>query len=288
MILSPTFWPSSVAVLAYALAALWPARSEDAAAPSPQQARGAQAVRAALWLGWLAQGAAIALDVLSLDSPLPGARFGFAPALSVTAWLVLAVYAIESRRLGLPGLRRSLAWLALAAVVLAWRFPGQAYANAGSAWAPLHWLTGFASYGLIGAALLHAALLQHAERRLRAGSGTASGQIPSQVRPKGQALGMPLLRLESLTLRFVAAGFVMLSLTLLLGATFAPWRWDHKTVFSVLSWSVFAVLLVGRARFGWRGRQAIRWLMAGSTLLLLAYVGSRFVLEVILHRPVVA
>lgn len=166
-------------------------------------------------------------------------------------------------------------------------FPGQAHATAGSAWAPLHWLTGFASYGLIGAALLHAALLRHAERRLRAGTGS-SGQIPSPARPKGQALGMPLLRLESLTLRFVAAGFVMLSLTLVLGAAFAPWRWDHKTVFSVLSWAVFAVLLTGRARFGWRGQQAIRWLVAGSTLLLLAYVGSRFVLEIILHRPVVA
>ncbi|MBT9610023.1 cytochrome c biogenesis protein CcsA [Aquabacterium sp.] len=281
MILSPTFWPSGVAVAAYALATLWPARSADTGNVD-------QAVRGALLLGWLAQGVAIALDVLSLDSPLPGARFGFAPALSVTAWLVLAVYAIESRRLGLPGLRRSLALLCIGAVVLAWRFPGQAYANAGSAWAPLHWLTGFASYGLIGAALLHAALLQHAERRLRAGSGTASGQIPSGVRPKGQALGMPLLRLESLTLRFVGAGFAMLSLTLLLGVAFAPWRWDHKTVFSVLSWGVFATLLVGRARFGWRGQQAIRWLVAGSTLLLLAYVGSRFVLEVILHRPVVA
>ena len=56
------------------------------------------------------------------------------------------------------------------------------------------------------------------------------------------------------------------------------WRW------SVLSWVVFATLLVGRVRFGWRGRLAIRWLVAGSALLLLAYVGSRFVLEVILHR----
>lgn len=288
MILSPTFWPSGVAVLAYALATVWPLRAADASASAPPSTpEGEGLVRKALLLGWLAQGAAIALDALSLDSPLPGARFGFAPALSVTAWLVLAVYAIESRRLALPSVRRSLSLLALGTVVLAWLFPGQAHATAGSAWAPLHWLTGFASYGLIGAALLHAALLRHAERRLRAGTGS-SGQIPSPARPKGQALGMPLLRLESLTLRFVAAGFVMLSLTLVLGAAFAPWRWDHKTVFSVLSWAVFAVLLTGRARFGWRGQQAIRWLMAGSTLLLLAYVGSRFVLEIILHRPVVA
>jgi len=84
----------------------------------------------------------------------------------------------------------------------------------------------------------------------------------------------------------VAAGFAMLSLTLLLGAAFtSPWKWDHKTIFSILSWLVFATLLIGRARFGWRGRQAIRWLIAGSLLLLLAYVGSRFVLEILLHRP---
>ena len=61
-------------------------------------------------------------------------------------------------------------------------------------------------------------------------------------------------------------------------------KWDHKATFSVLSWLTFAVLLVGRARFGWRGRRATRVLYAGSGLLLLAYVGSRFVLEVILGR----
>mgnify|MGYP002132920665 CR=1 FL=1 len=114
----------------------------------------------------------------------------------------------------------TLALLAAATVVLAWVFPGRAYtASQVGDWAPLHWVTGFASYGLIGAALLHAALLTHAERRLR--SGTAgSGQIPTPNRPAGQALGMPLLRLESLTLKFVAAGFAMLTLTLLLGAAF--------------------------------------------------------------------
>ena len=55
-------------------------------------------------------------------------------------------------------------------------------------------------------------------------------------------------------------------------------------MFSVLSWLTFAVLLIGRARFGWRGRQAVRVLYLGSGLLLLAYVGSRFVLEVVLGR----
>jgi len=61
-------------------------------------------------------------------------------------------------------------------------------------------------------------------------------------------------------------------------------KWDHKTAFSVLSWLTFAVLLLGRARFGWRGRKAVRVLYIGAGLLLLAYVGSRFVLEVVLGR----
>jgi ABC-type uncharacterized transport system permease subunit len=63
-------------------------------------------------------------------------------------------------------------------------------------------------------------------------------------------------------------------------------KWDHKIIFSTLSWFAFAVLLVGRAKFGWRGRTAVRVLYIGSGLLLLAYVGSRFVLEVVLGRGI--
>jgi ABC-type uncharacterized transport system permease subunit len=102
--------------------------------------------------------------------------------------------------------------------------------------------------------------------------------------------GLPLLTLERLTFRFATAGFVLLSATLLAGVFFSEvlygraWRWDHKTVFSVLSWAAFALLLLGRARFGWRGRKAVRVIYVGSLLLLLAYVGSRFVLEVLLRR----
>ena len=101
---------------------------------------------------------------------------------------------------------------------------------------------------------------------------------------------MALLTLERLTCRFVTAGFGLLSAALLAGWLFSDmlygraWRWDHKAVFSFLSWLVFAALLLGRARFGWRGRNAVRILYAGSALLMLAYVGSRFVLEVILGR----
>jgi ABC-type uncharacterized transport system permease subunit len=103
---------------------------------------------------------------------------------------------------------------------------------------------------------------------------------------------VPLMTLERLTFRFVEAGFVLLSATLLVGWLFAETlygprmtgMWNHKTIFSVLSWLVFAGLLIGRARLGWRGRKAVRVLYLGSGLLLLGYAGSRFVLEVILKR----
>jgi ABC-type uncharacterized transport system permease subunit len=254
--------PSLVALVAYAGAVLLPERF-------------ATALRVALLAGWVAQGVAIGVDISGIGSEVVVARFGFAPALSMTVWLVLAVYLVESRFVPLPGVRRTLALLGVIVVGLAWSFPGELRPHVASRWAPLHWALGIASYGLFGAAVLHAAMLGRAERQMRS---TAIG-------PVGTHKGMPLLQLERMTFRFVGAGFVVLSSALALGVWFAnPWRWDHKTVFSMLGWLVFAGLLAGRRVFGWRGPAATRWLYAGAALLLLAYVGSRFVLEVLLHR----
>lgn len=258
--------PTLVALLAYAATAVLDQRH-------------AALLRAALLLGWLAHAFAIFVDTAGVGMAESGARFGFAPVLSVTAWMVLAVYGVESRFVPLPGARRMLAALAMLALLLAWAFPGEFIAPTLSRWAPLHWVMGIASYGLFGVAVLHAVMLNRAERQLRPRPG-----MPPQ--PPG---GVPLLRLERLTFRFVGAGFVVLSAALLLGAWVAnPWRWDHKTVFSMLGWVVFAALLLGRQVFGWRGPLATRWLYAGVGLLLLAYVGSRFVLEVLLQRPLSA
>jgi ABC-type uncharacterized transport system permease subunit len=90
----------------------------------------------------------------------------------------------------------------------------------------------------------------------------------------------------------VTAGFILLTATLTAGWLFgdslygkeAAWRWDHKTIFSMMAWLTFAVLLIARSRFGWRGRKAVRVLYMGTSLLMLGYAGSRFVLEVILGR----
>jgi ABC-type uncharacterized transport system permease subunit len=100
----------------------------------------------------------------------------------------------------------------------------------------------------------------------------------------------PLLTLENYLFRLITAGFVLLTITLASGIVFSeqlfgkPVTFNHKNVLSVAGWCVFAVLLMGRWRYGWRGRTALKWILGGTLLLVLGYLGSKFVLEVILHR----
>ena len=257
--------PASVAftvaaAAAYAVPAAGASRLSEAAA------------RTALVIAWVLHAGALGTALLG-EAP----RFGFAPALSVTAWLVATVYAVERQMFPQLRARWALAGLGAAAVLLALAFPGTPLHVTASPWLPLHWALGVAAYGLFAAAVVHAWLMQRTEHTMRMGEEPQAG--------------VPLLTLERLTFRFATAGFVLLSATLLAGVFFSEvlygraWRWEHKSVFSVLAWAVFALLLLGRARFGWRGRKAVRVIYAGSALLLLAYVGSRFVLEVVLRRP---
>lgn len=237
---------------------------------------GEQRVRQALTLAWALHGISLVFAFTG-DTP----RFGFGPVVSVTAWLVLTVYGLEQQWYPQLQSHWALAVLGAAAVWVSLLFPGAVHATRGTPWLPLHWALGMASYGLFAAAAVHSWLLHRTDRKIRLAADTD---------------GLPVLTLERLIFRFVAIGFALLTATLVLGLFFADAlygqgagaraaRWDHKTVFSVASWVAFAILLIGRHFFGWRGKRAARILYAGSALLLLAYVGSRFVLEVLLGRP---
>jgi len=206
----------------------------------------------------------------------PEPRLGFAVAISITVWLATTVYAVEVWLLPELRVHWALALLGAAAVLLAWWFPGKPHASLSTFLAPMHSALGFASYALLGMAALHGWQMQRAERAMRHARPT-SGDLP-------------LLALERLTFRFLHLGFALLSATLVVGIGFSEslfgvaWRADHKTVLSVLGWLVFAALIVGRAWLGWRGKVAMRLLYGGFTLLLLGYIGSRFVIEVLLQR----
>ncbi len=98
----------------------------------------------------------------------------------------------------------------------------------------------------------------------------------------------PLTLTETLLFRLIGAGFVLLTLTLLSGILFVDNLFGqhlvHKTVLSIVAWLVFGTLLWGRWRHGWRGSRAVNLTLTGMVILLLAFFGSKFVLEVILHR----
>jgi len=105
----------------------------------------------------------------------------------------------------------------------------------------------------------------------------------------GIAAALPPLTLtETLMFQLIGAGFVLLTAAILIGFLFVDnvfaQHLIHKTVLSIAAWLVFGALLLGRWRYGWRGRRAVRMTLAGMVLLLLAFFGSRFVLELILKR----
>ncbi len=99
----------------------------------------------------------------------------------------------------------------------------------------------------------------------------------------------PLVQTEQLLFKLLGVSWLLLSLTLLSGALFvedmlAQHLW-HKTILTALSWLTLLILLIGRARYGWRGTRAVHWTLAAMGLLALAFFGSKFVLEMLLQKP---
>lgn len=275
------FLPGWLAIGGYGVAWLL-ARWAMSQSTGPSRSAGLRWASLAAGAAWALHGAAIVGDLLT-----PPPHFGFAPALSVTAWLVMGIYALENwldaRFPFMNALQRGLSLPVAACLGLTLVFPGENLPQIHSAWLPLHWGLGIASYGLFALAVAHAALLGQADRRLR-GPGALS-----LSKGLSHDTGLPVMTLERLTFRFVTVGFAVLTVALVLGLLASlgserGWRWDHKTVFSIFAWAVLGALVAGRYALGWRGKLARVWLYSGAGLLLLAYVGSRFVLEAVLQR----
>jgi ABC-type uncharacterized transport system permease subunit len=143
----------------------------------------------------------------------------------------------------------------------------------------LHILIALLAYSLFTIASLQALTMAVLERRLH------GGKLPTLL----ESLP-PLLTMERMLFKIITLGFVLLTLTLGSGMLFSeelsgkPFQVNHKFVFAIVSWCIFAALLAGRWIYGWRGRLALRWTIGGFVVLVLAYIGSKFVLEIILHR----
>ena len=141
----------------------------------------------------------------------------------------------------------------------------------------LHVTVALLAFSVLSIAAALAILLAVQERALR----------HRQVGPWLRALP-PLTLTETLMFRLIGAGFALLTLTLLTGILFVDNLFGqhlvHKTVLSIIAWLVFGALLYGRWRYGWRGRRAVNLALLGMGVLLLAFFGTKAVLELVLHR----
>ncbi len=207
-------------------------------------------------------------------------HFGFSIAVSTILWLAIAFYWIESFYAHMEGLQMLGLPVAAVGVLLPLIFPGQhILANVDSGQFRLHFLIAMLAYSLFTLAALHAVLMAIVERSLHRG----------RLTPLLAGLP-PLLTMEKLLFRLIHVAFALLTLTLVTGMLFSESlfgkavTFNHKTDFAIASWLIFAILLAGRHFAGWRGRTALRWTLSGFGVLVLAYVGYRFVLEVILGR----
>jgi len=234
----------------------------------------APSVRVLLPLALLAHGALIYQSMLGYGN----IRLGFGNSLSTILWLTALVYWVSSQGAPLARLQSWVSGLAAASVLGMALFTNtHVIPNSQALALRAHLVVSFLAYGLLAVAALHAVLMTLLEKRLHRG-GFMRDNAP------------PLLTLEAMLFRSIGIGFALLTLAVISGVFFSEelfgqaLQFSHKIVFAILSWLVFGGLLLGRHFRGWRGRTALVWTITGFTLLLLAYLGTQFVLEVLLGR----
>jgi ABC-type uncharacterized transport system permease subunit len=228
-------------------------------------------------VGLVLHGMLLYQSVISVE----GIDLGVANAISLLVWLVLMIYWLAA--LAFPGLSAMLGLMAplgVLALMLQAGLPTHHYITyGGDPLFALHFGIAMLAYSLFMVATVHALVMLAEERWLH------RGVLPPFLRSLP-----PLLEMEALLFRILLAAFILLTLTVLSGVFFSeqlfgkPFRANHKTIFGIVSWLIFGGLLAGHYLWGWRGRKAVRWTLAGFVTLLLAYIGSKVVLEVILQR----
>ena len=207
-----------------------------------------------------------------------GLRMGLFDAASLVAWVAALLLIIGAMRRPLDNL--GLLVLPLAALLIVpsviWpdARPVSSERNLGT---EVHVLVSVLAFALLTIAACQSLLLAYQEYRL------------GEKRPAGLMHILPPLKIqEELLFQLIALGFFLLTLSLATGVAFVAdmmaQHLAHKTVLSIIAWSIFGVLLWGRWRYGWRGRTAVRLSLTGFMVLGLAYFGSKFVLEVFLQR----
>ncbi len=216
-------------------------------------------------------------ELIFIESGM-GLNLGFYNAASLITWLIVLLLLIASITKPIENLGIIIFPLASITLLLENLIPSShiILTNAASE-LRFHILISVLAYSLFSIAAMQAILLAIQNRFLR------------KKHPGGFIRALPPLEtMESLLFQMIAVGFVLQSLALITGMFYLEDMFEqhlvHKTILSIAAWCVFAILLWGRWKFGWRGRTAIRWTMVGFTILLLSYFGSKLVLEIFLNK----
>lgn len=205
-----------------------------------------------------------------------GINLGFFSALSLASWTVLALLLASCLTKPVENLGIVLFPLTALMVLLESRYPTVHFLSQSASWGlKIHVLISLLAYSLLALASVQAVLLAIQDHHLHS------------RQPGGFVRALPPLQtMEALLFEMIGTGFLLLTLSLISGFVFLEDMFAqhlvHKTVLSVLGWIVFGTLLLGRFRTGWRGRTAIIWTLSGFVVLMLAYFGSKAVLELIL------
>lgn len=269
----------STAACWLALAALaWRAAHAPAAAANGAPAGGAFRLEGVLLpVALVLHGMLVYTGVLSDE----GLNLGVSNSISLIIWLTVAIYWLASLAVpGLASIQGLWAPVALMAVVLQAIVPSHYLVrHGGDPLFTLHFAIAMLAYSLFIVATMHAVVMLAEQKWLH------RGILPPFLRSLP-----PLLEMEALLFRILFAAFVLLTLTVVSGLFFSeqvfgkPLQATHKTVFGIISWLIFGSLLWGRYFRGWRGKRAVYLTLWGFAALLLAYLGSKFVLEIVLHR----
>ena len=275
----------SLAAFAYAILALVLWRSLASGEPVQQVGRSA---RLGLLSAIILHSAALYFAVLE-DNHL---KLSWSLALSASVWLGMIIFWLESLVIRIDGLQLLLLPVGTLICVVAAVFPtAQMLAHANDAGLRAHLLIALCAYALVTLSALQAMLMAALDHRLHFPRETHPAQTKAR-NAIGRLLDAqpPLLAQEQILFRVIWIAFAALTFTVLSGSIFSlqmTGKWlplDHKTIFTLLSWITFSILLAGRYSRGWRGRIALRYTLVGFAFIVLAYTGSRFVVEVILQR----
>lgn len=212
----------------------------------------------------------------SMISPA-GINLGFYSAISLVSAFITLLTLIAVWRYPVEILAIILLPIATISMMLDFNNETQHILDANSSNALIfHILTSIIAYSLLALAALQAILL------------SIQNKLLHDHQPGGIIKLMPPIRhMEVLLFEVILVGFIALTVSLGSGLLFLENMFAqqlvHKTVLSILAWFVFLILLVGHWKLGWRGRTAIRWTLSGFASLMLAYFGSKFVLEILLR-----